>query len=118
MPHDLMKSIVTFLLTLAMCSVSFAATALTITTSTLPVGTAGHPYPTIQLKAAGGKAPYKWALQKGMYMPNGLKLSSSGVISGNLNKATCTTPTKCYKRIILVVTDSTGAKATAGLGIE
>jgi hypothetical protein len=113
-----MKKILIVVLALALYRPAMGATLLTITTSKLPVGTAGRAYPTIQLKATGGRPPYRWSLPSGRYMPNGLKLSSVGVISGKLNLATCTTAVKCYKRIIVIVTDSTGAAAQIEIGEE
>ncbi len=58
-----------------------AATALAITTpATLPVGMEGTAY-SQTLAASGGTPPYTWSLGTGA-LPNGLALSSSGVISG------------------------------------
>jgi len=54
---------------------------LVITTAPrLPDGTALLPY-TTTLNANGGTAPYNWSLTSGN-LPNGLNLSSSGLISG------------------------------------
>ena len=54
--------------------------ALTITESgQLPTGFRGEAY-SFQLRAAGGTAPYHW--KKTSILPRGLKLSSSGVLSG------------------------------------
>jgi hypothetical protein len=63
--------------------------ALSITTtSPLPAGTAGTAYSTT-LAAAGGIAPYTWALASGSAsLPAGLSLSSAGVISGTPTTAT------------------------------
>jgi hypothetical protein len=46
----------------------------------LPEGAVGMHYP-VQLGAESGQAPFKWKLEKGP-LPPGLKLSSSGMISG------------------------------------
>jgi hypothetical protein len=51
-----------------------------ITPPTLPDGTALLPY-TMTLTANGGTTPYTWILSGGN-LPNGLNLSTSGVISG------------------------------------
>ena len=54
---------------------------LRITTgSSLPGGTSADSYSTT-LKAAGGKPSYHWSVQSGS-LPDGLSLSSSGVLSG------------------------------------
>jgi hypothetical protein len=57
--------------------------AFGITTTSLPAGAVGMPYRD-QLTAAGGTAPYRW--KKTAALPSGLKLSSSGVISGTPNE--------------------------------
>ena len=54
---------------------------LTITTTTLPNGVQGQAYPSTQLTATGGVPPYTWSVLSGS-LPNGLALSSSGVITG------------------------------------
>jgi hypothetical protein len=56
---------------------------LTISTTSLPVGTIGSPYSTT-LTAVGGDPPYRWDLAKGSGpLPSGLKLNkTTGVISG------------------------------------
>ncbi len=51
-----------------------------ITTTAVPNGTESIPYGT-QLAVSGGLAPYDWTVASGS-LPNGLTLSSSGVISG------------------------------------
>jgi len=56
-----------------------AVSNLAITTSSLPQGTAGAAYPSTQLKASGGTAPYNWTP---VSLPNGLNLSSGGAVSG------------------------------------
>jgi hypothetical protein len=56
--------------------------AFGITTTSLSAGAVGVPYQN-QLTAAGGTAPYRW--KKTAALPSGLKLSSSGVISGTPN---------------------------------
>jgi hypothetical protein len=57
------------------------ATALTITSSSLPSGTIGAAY-SASLQLSGGTAPYAWSITSGG-LPNGLSLSATtGVISG------------------------------------
>lgn len=53
----------------------------TITTSTVPGATRGSAYSTT-LASSGGTGPYTWTLANGSSLPQGLSLSSSGVISG------------------------------------
>ncbi len=52
---------------------------LTITTTSLPPGVIGSSY-SYQLTASGGSTPYKW--KKTAALPKGLKLSSTGLLSG------------------------------------
>jgi len=60
---------------------SFTITTPAIsTTSPLPAGRVGIGY-SQQLQVSGGQRPYKWALRAGA-LPVGLKLSSTGVITG------------------------------------
>jgi hypothetical protein len=56
------------------------STALTITTTSLPGGVWIAPY-SATLAATGGKTPYSWSVTGG-FLPLGLSLSKSGVISG------------------------------------
>ena len=56
------------------------ATPLAITTKTLPAATAGTGYRQ-QLAAAGGVAPYTWALASGR-LPAGITLSREGALHG------------------------------------
>jgi hypothetical protein len=60
--------------------ISLAPPPLTITTSTLPGGTAGTPY-SASLAVTGGTGPYAWSVQSGQLAP-GLNLGASGIISG------------------------------------
>ena len=53
---------------------------LSVSTSSLPKGQVGSSY-SAALAAAGGTAPYHWALASGM-LPSGLTLSASGTIAG------------------------------------
>lgn len=78
------------------------ATAVMITTTTLPGGVAGTIYPTTTLQATQGTGPYTWSLYDGR-MPPGLTLSPAGTLSG--------TPTGFggLFTLVLRVQDSTGA---------
>jgi hypothetical protein len=88
-------------------SITIVASALSVTTKSLPSGTIGAPLAS-QLTAAGGTPPYtKWAITNGAAAP-GLTLSPSGLLSG--------TPTSAGAFSFTVqVTDSTGASASASL---
>ena len=52
---------------------------LSITTSSLPNGTAGVPYGSVGLGATGGSGNYSWSVGG---LPGGLSATSSGVVSG------------------------------------
>jgi uncharacterized protein (TIGR03437 family) len=78
--------------------------AIAISSSTLPSGTVNTPY-SQSLSAAGGFAPYVWAVSQGT-IPAGLSLSSAGTISG-----IPTTPGPFSFGVM--ATDTTGAIATA-----
>jgi hypothetical protein len=56
------------------------AAALTITTTALPGGSDGTPY-SRAIISNGGTAPLTWSIATGV-LPQGLSLSSAGVISG------------------------------------
>ena len=78
---------------------------LAITTSSLPGGTSGSPYPSTALQASGGVSPYTWSLGSGT-LPAGLTLAAGGAISG--------TPTVAGSYpVTLVVTDSSPTPQTA-----
>ncbi len=67
----------------AMASAPFTLTIApnpAITTATLPPPVLGSPY-SIQLSAAGSGGPFTWSLINGS-LPNGLTLSTAGLISG------------------------------------
>jgi uncharacterized repeat protein (TIGR03803 family) len=77
----------------ATATASFAVNTPSITTaSELPGGTVGDTYSSVTLQATGGTPPYKWKLAGGK-LPAGLKLGSSGVISGKPTKADTATIT-------------------------
>jgi large repetitive protein len=82
--------------------------ALSITTTTLPAGTAGGAY-SQTLAATGGTTPYTWAVATGT-LPAGLALSTGGVISG--------TPTATGTSNFTVrVTDAATRTSTQALSI-
>jgi FtsP/CotA-like multicopper oxidase with cupredoxin domain len=57
-------------------------TPVSITTASLPGAITGVAY-SQTLSAAGGSTPLTWSVVSGGTLPNGLNLSSAGVISGN-----------------------------------
>jgi len=89
---------------------SGGATALAITTSSLPAGQVGAAYSTT-LQATGGTPPYAWTMSICL-LPNGLSLSSSGAISGMPAAGNTCTKTPKFR-----VTDSTGAYVESALSI-
>jgi hypothetical protein len=78
--------------------------ALGITTTTLPQGTAGQVYHAA-LAATGGVGDRVWTLQSGV-LPAGLSLSAAGVISG-------TPAVAARAALVLRVTDSSGSDTRA-----
>jgi len=84
---------------------------LTITTNSLSGGSEGTAYSQV-LSASGGVTPYIWSLVSGS-LPNGLSLSSSGIISGT---PTGNTPGNTYS-FNVKVTDSISS-ATKSLSIK
>jgi large repetitive protein len=56
--------------------------ALSISTTSLPYGDPGVAYKTTTLKATGGTGKYSWIEANGTTLPDGLTLSSKGVIKG------------------------------------
>jgi hypothetical protein len=87
-------------------SVTVLVPGFHVTTTSLSPATRGSPY-SDPLAAAGGKTPYKW--KKTAALPKGLKLSSTGLLSG--------TPSAKLKAgnysIAVSVTDSSKPKQTA-----
>ena len=75
-------------------TVSPAPLPLTITTgSPLPGGTVTQAYGPVQLAATGGTPPLNWDLNPGSpALPNGLQLSTAGVLSGTPSTAVNVTP--------------------------
>ena len=81
---------------------------LSITTTSLPTGTATESY-AATLNATGGKPPYTWSIYSGA-LPAGLSLASDGAITG--------TPTASSSEIIVFeVTDSNGVTAQSLLSL-
>jgi hypothetical protein len=87
-------------------TVNAAAAPITITPLTLPAAIVGTAY-TQALTAAGGVAPYKFAVTSGS-LPVGFLLSTTGTITGTATAAETGTFT-------VTATDSTGATGTAQL---
>jgi len=54
---------------------------MTVADTSLPRGLAGKAYPATTLKTVGGKAGFTWTVISGS-LPSGLKLSTTGTISG------------------------------------
>lgn len=89
-------------------SVSICA-ALSITTTSLPNGTAGTTYSTT-LAATGGTAPYTWGVMSGMLPPGVSLFTTSGIVSG--------TPSAGGSyNAIMCVTDSAGRQASRTFSI-
>lgn len=57
------------------------APAMTLSPAGVPNGVATVPYPSTTFSAAGGTAPYAYAITAGV-LPDGLTLSAAGVLSG------------------------------------
>ncbi len=91
---------------------SYFAPTLIVTTTSLPQGMAGQPYPTTQLMAANGEPPYSWAIISGS-LPPGLTLSDTGVISGTPSPAAAG-----VYAFSVQVTDSLMNTASKPLGIS
>jgi hypothetical protein len=70
-------------------SIAIAYAPLSITTTTLPAGTANTAYSPTQFAATGGSGSYtwSWAAASGSSLPGGMNLSSSGVLSGTPSAA-------------------------------
>lgn len=86
-----------------------ASTAVSITTTSLPVAEAGSAYSTT-LAATNGTSPYTWAVTSSG-LPTGLSLNAStGVISG-------TPQSQNSQSVTFQVTDALGGTATATLAL-
>ncbi|MBC7839762.1 MAG: putative Ig domain-containing protein [Nitrospiraceae bacterium] len=68
-------------------------TPVTITTTSLPNGTVGQSYNAPELTASGGTSPYNWSRNNGSPLPQGLRLSASGSITGTPTTAGTTSTT-------------------------
>ncbi len=83
--------------------------SVTIVTTSLNNGAVGTPY-SQTLQAAGGSAPYTWALATGQ-LPPGLVLSTAGILSG-------TPQTAGPFAFTVRVTDSSQAQATRQFSLQ
>lgn len=81
--------------------------ALVVQTQSLPDGEVGNAYPEVNFAALGGTSPYTWSVTDGT-LPEGLSLSSAGVLSG-------TPTTEGTFQFTVTVTDSNSVTATAVL---
>lgn len=89
------------------------ASALSITTSSLPDAVEGQQY-SARLTASGGTAPYAWGLSVGN-LPIGLSYSSSGPTGGSISG----TPTEVGAiNFTMIVTDSAHRSAAKALTIR
>ncbi len=89
-----------------------SSTPVQITTGYLPPGLAGMDY-SQQLGASGGQSPYVWSLDPAsVALPQGVLLSSNGVISGMLTSADIGT-----NYFIADVTDNLGNTASQSLSL-
>ena len=91
--------------------------AVVITPKTLPNGYPGSAYPGTTLSATGGSGTgyqWSWAAASGSALPNGLSLSSAGVISGTPVNATNSAVTS---NIVVTVTDSASNTSTANFSV-
>lgn len=68
-------------------------TPVTITTASLPNGTVGQSYTAPELTASGGTSPYNWSRHNGSPLPQGLRLSAGGAITGTPTTAGTTSTT-------------------------
>jgi hypothetical protein len=81
---------------------------LSITTESLPDGSAGFPY-SAAVGATGGQPPYAWSINGDL--PAGLSFASDGSITG--------TPTAAgTAQFVVTVTDSLGLRATRQLSLR
>lgn len=107
----------------AAAGITIKPAPLVVTTSTLPQGMYGVPYPTQQLTVDGGVPPFTWVVSSGT-LPQGLTLSTDGVLSGTPQTAAAsssgaaklvahaTTGTSDSYTVIFTVTDHANAQST------
>lgn len=76
---------------------------LKVATPAIPNAIEGEPY-RLELQAAYGPAPYRWAIEQGN-LPNGIRLDESGIISGY-----AATPSQ--SSVTIEVTDANGSKSS------
>ena len=84
--------------------------ALQITTTSLPDANQNQYYSN-NLSAIGGEMPYTWALSPGNFLPSGMSLSPSGVLSG-------TPGTSGFTGFNVQVTDGTSTTANTNLSLN
>jgi uncharacterized protein (TIGR03437 family) len=84
------------------------AVTLSLGPASLPSGAVGATYGPVTLTVSGGTAPYTWSAVSGM--PNGLVLSSAGVLSG-----TPAAGSQGSYTVQVAVRDSSNATASASL---
>lgn len=89
-------------------TITVLGTAPAIATTTLPDGTVNADYGPVTLTAAGD-APIAWSISSGGRLPDGLTLSSSGVISG--------TPTTAGTSSFTVMAENSAGDDTKALSI-
>ena len=95
---------------------TLTVTPITITTTSLPSGTAGTAY-TATLEATGGKGTLTWSqpFNQGSLLPPGLTLNANGTITGT----PATTPLASGSYFVIVqVNDSSKNTAIRGYGIN
>lgn len=92
------------------------ASALSITTTSLPGAVVGQSY-TATLAAAGGVAPYTWSVSSGA-LPAGLTMTAAGAISGTVATSACAPPGPCTISFTVTVTDSSGTAVHAPVELK
>lgn len=99
-------------------AVEMAAKPIVIHPATLPHATAGKPYKQVFTATGGAYPTYTWSLAPGSKLPEGLTLTSGGVLSGTPTKAgtytfTVSVNDPVLKAVTLVV-DAAAAPAGSG----
>jgi hypothetical protein len=98
----------------SLSGVGIPSPALAISTlAALPLGTKGSAY-SATLTATAGVPPYTWSLTSGSSLPQGLTLSSSGVLSGTISS---NVGTGTYS-FTMQVTDSSSATASMPFSLQ